>query len=69
MIKLWQLDQLSAMVAPYKVKDPLKPAHSGSPQSAVETATRTVPKMANAANCLPERRQGIVEIRTCAGRY
>lgn len=41
--KLWQFDQLSAMVAPYKDKAPLKPEQFGSLQSALDAARSVAP--------------------------
>jgi len=42
-VKLWQYDQLTAMVAPYKGQPPLQ--HWGSLQAAVETARNALPAL------------------------
>jgi uncharacterized iron-regulated membrane protein len=51
MIKLWQFDQLSAMVAPYKDKPPL--AKLGSVDRAVFTAQQSLPEMKPAFVAFP----------------
>jgi uncharacterized iron-regulated membrane protein len=50
-IKLWQYDQLTAMVAPYK--DQPAPKSFGSLQAAVDTARKAVPDMAPAFVAFP----------------